>query len=280
MAGIKGYPAQKKIVGIIDGQTEANSKTTEQWVTVQDLGRGDRMAVDTLNHGVFRIGAVDACESGTTNRKIVATAHGAKKGDVIRFEDNVLIHMEVGVLTVPDANTIILATELPATPAVADQFYVMRHVTPRYDDSGNLNVNATQGPTQYVLNGVDTEVLEDTTTPSNNRPLPVRILSERGSAYITSVRNDYSSVNVTSGAWVQLIASTSAEASSLTLFDSSGYAMELAIGAAASEARFLLVPPGGIETVIPIRIPASSRISVRAISTSATAGEICLNLLA
>jgi hypothetical protein len=91
------------------------------------------------------------------------------------------------------------------------------------------------------------------------------------------VRNDYSSVNVTTGAWVQLIASTASAVNQIFVFDSSGQTMELGVGPAASEARVSIIVPGG-NGDIPLAIPASSRVSVRAISATASVGEIDINL--
>lgn len=97
---------------------------------------------------------------------------------------------------------------------------------------------------------------------------------KRGRGYVTSVRNDYSSTNVTTGAWVQLIASTPADLNGITLFDSCGNTLELGTGAAASETRVLIIPPGGIDGFIPLRIPSGTRVSVRAVSANCTTGEL------
>lgn len=117
--------------------------------------------------------------------------------------------------------------------------------------------------------------------------LPVAIASDQGPIptttgaldYADSVRNDYSSVNVTTGAWVQLIASTAALSYGLYLFDSSGQTLELGTGAAASETRKLIIPPGGLDGFVPLSIPAGTRVSIRAISATANAGEIDITLL-
>lgn len=105
-------------------------------------------------------------------------------------------------------------------------------------------------------------------------PVPTDDVSTGGKAYSDSVRNAYASVNVTTGAWVQLIASTAAEISGITLFDSCGQTLELGTGAAASETRKLIIPPGGIDGVVPITIPAGTRVAVRAVSANCTSGEL------
>lgn len=104
-------------------------------------------------------------------------------------------------------------------------------------------------------------------------------ISQGGRSYADSVVKN--SGTVTSGAWVQLIASTAAIANAITLFDSSGFSWELGFGAAASEARKLIVPPGGFNGAIPLLIPAGTRLSARAINTTAdyTSAELLLTLL-
>lgn len=96
----------------------------------------------------------------------------------------------------------------------------------------------------------------------------------RGRSYSDSARLAYSSTSVTTGAWVQLIASTAAEINSLMLFDSSGQTLELGTGAAASEARVLIIPPGGFDGPVPLRIASGTRVAIRAISATASVGEI------
>lgn len=95
-----------------------------------------------------------------------------------------------------------------------------------------------------------------------------------GRTYADSVRLDYSGTPVTTGAWVELIASTAATINCLNIFDSSGRTLELGTGAAASETRVMIVPPGGLDGCTDLLIPASSRLSIRAISANATVGEI------
>lgn len=100
--------------------------------------------------------------------------------------------------------------------------------------------------------------------------------SPKGRSYADSVRNDYSSVNVTTSAWVQLIASTSADINSLMIFDSCGEVLELGTGAAASETRVLLIPPGGIDGQIPLFIASGTRVAIKAVSANCTSGQIVI----
>jgi len=97
-----------------------------------------------------------------------------------------------------------------------------------------------------------------------------------GKSVVTTSRNDYTSTSVTTGAWVQLVASLGADVTELEIFDSSGQTLELGIGAAASESRLVLVFPGG-NGRIPVAIASGARISIRAVSATANAGEIDIN---
>ncbi len=99
--------------------------------------------------------------------------------------------------------------------------------------------------------------------------------SPAGRSYADSVRYAYSSGAVGTVTWVQLIASTAALINCIELFDSSGQTLELGTGAPASETRVLIIPPGGLDACIPLRIAAGTRLAIRALSaTTGTVGEI------
>lgn len=82
---------------------------------------------------------------------------------------------------------------------------------------------------------------------------------------------------VTSAAYVTIIASTTSATNLVELFDSSGVAIFFAIGAAAAEVNQFVIYPGG-NGQVPLAIPAGSRISYKAVSTSAT-GATAYNVL-
>jgi hypothetical protein len=90
-------------------------------------------------------------------------------------------------------------------------------------------------------------------------------------------RNDYSSTNVTTGAYVQLIASTSTVTSLVEIFDSSGQTLVLAVGGAGSEVDQFYINPGG-NGQIPFAIPSGSRVSIKAVTATAASGYINLTL--
>jgi len=109
----------------------------------------------------------------------------------------------------------------------------------------------------------------------SNRALHVENV---GYANAEFARNDYSSVNVTTSAYVTLIASTATEYHEIQIFDSSGQTLKLATGAAASEVDKIIIPPGGTNP-IKLRIASGTRISIKAVSATASVGEIDVQLL-
>lgn len=95
--------------------------------------------------------------------------------------------------------------------------------------------------------------------------------------YVNRVRLAYSSTNVTTGAWVELLSSVGATAvKEIEIFDSSGETLELGIGASGSESSKCYVFPGG-NGRIPVQIAATARIAIKAVSATANSGEILIN---
>lgn len=155
------------------------------------------------------------------------------------------------------------------------------------DANGDLKVsasnpaNAADGSAApsvgTMMGGYDGTNLQYLSVDSTGK-LNINVTPDDGKAYADSARNVYSVTNVTTGAWVQLIASTAAAATEIQLFDSSGQTLELGIGGSGSESRVLIISPGG-NGAVPLAIPSGSRISVRAISATASVGEIDVTLL-
>jgi hypothetical protein len=140
--------------------------------------------------------------------------------------------------------------------------------------TGGMPITITPTPLVYVLNGSNQNVVQDDTVPANNRPLPIRTFGRTKAN--APVRYDYT-VNVTTSAYVQLVASTSAATNRLQIFDSSGQTLVLAVGGAGAEVDQLFIFPGGID--IDYYVPAGSRVSIKAVSASATTGECSINFL-
>lgn len=98
-----------------------------------------------------------------------------------------------------------------------------------------------------------------------------------GRSYSDSARLDYSSSNVTTGAYVQVIASTAAAFNAITVFNGCGESIYLATGGAGAESVKSIVPPGGLDGTISLAIAASTRIAVKGLSGSCTSGQFIIN---
>jgi hypothetical protein len=150
---------------------------------------------------------------------------------------------------------------------------------------------------QYKRDGVNTTPVYDTSTASNIRPLPVVLAKDGanvdygvGAAAATTVRtveatqtvqdfaiNNNSSTNITTSAYVELVASTSGTARGIEVSDTGGRWYYLATGAAASEVDLIIIPPGGAQ-ILPVQIASGTRISIKAIDGNATTGYVGVNI--
>jgi hypothetical protein len=108
----------------------------------------------------------------------------------------------------------------------------------------------------------------------SNRGLNV---SPLGKTAVAKARNDYSGTNVTTSAYVQLIATVGAtDVQEVEIFDSSGQTLLLATGGAGSEVDQVYILPGG-NGRIPLRIASGTRVAVKAVSATANVGELTVN---
>jgi hypothetical protein len=62
----------------------------------------------------------------------------------------------------------------------------------------------------------------------------------------------------------------------IEIFDSSGQTMTLAIGASGVETNLINIFPGG-NGRIPLTIPAGARVAIKAVSATASVGELDIN---
>ena len=183
---VKGFRTSQKILEQVDGYTDEQSQDKPVYVTVNNLGSG-KVGLDVLTRSLYNVngdGATDAAEAGSTDRVLVATGHGAAVGDVIRITSGANANLEAPVLSVPDANTIILGIKLPSAISAADTFELHRQTVLVADSTGALTVNT--GPVQFTQDGSTVTVTEDTGTPANNIPLPVKLTDITGDINITA----------------------------------------------------------------------------------------------
>lgn len=109
---------------------------------------------------------------------------------------------------------------------------------------------------------------------SNQSAIPT---SSSGNTPLVFARLTYSSTNVTTSAFVQVLASTPGITNVMEIFDSSGQTLMVGFGAAGFEVNQFIIYPGG-NGRITVNIPASTRIAVKALSATANSGELDMNL--
>ena len=115
-----------------------------------------------------------------------------------------------------------------------------------------------------------------TVQPGNTANTTAWLVAQKGRTQANApVYNAYGTTIVTTAAYVQLIASTTAATTFVDIFDSSGQAMILATGAAASEVILAYIPPGGLSTAL--TIPAGTRVAVKALTSTASSGYLLAN---
>jgi hypothetical protein len=103
---------------------------------------------------------------------------------------------------------------------------------------------------------------------------------EAGRTSAWKARYDYTGTPVTNSAYTTLVASTAGACTRIRIFDSSGAALVLATGAAASEVDQMYIPPGGFDSVVELYIPVSTRVSIKSVDTASVAtGQLLITAL-
>lgn len=241
--------------------TAANLNATVVGSVTANAGTGDFTVVQptasnlnatVVNSGTF---AVQAAQSGTWNINNVS--------GTISLPTNAATESTLSSLNtkIPSQGQALMAASVPVVIA---------------SNQSNVPANITQvGGASLALGQ---------TTMANS--IPVVFASNQSSISTSAsgtaksnapVYNSYSSVNITTSAYVQLIASTTSATNNIHIFDSSGQAMILAIGGAGAEVDTLYVPPGG--DTYNLNIPAGSRVSYKALTANATSGYLLISLL-
>lgn len=156
----------------------------QRFVTVQPIG-SRKAAYDMLPKAVFPVSLIainpEAYPAAYTakerKRRVVVTGHSFRVGDILRWTVGNNRGVESTVDKIIDANTIQLAGSLDSEPQLTDEFLQMRHITLTISETGELSVSS--GPVQFVRDSLPQQVIEDTATPANNRPLPSMIMVEK-----------------------------------------------------------------------------------------------------
>jgi len=93
--------------------------------------------------------------------------------------------------------------------------------------------------------------------------------------------HSFAATNVTTAAYVTVVAATSQPCSFLEIFNGGGSILKLAIGAVGSEVDMpFYITPGSSSFLVPIEIPKNVRLSLKAVDANSTTGYIILNFFA
>ena len=182
---IEGFSYSGKLQDLND---DAYDHLEKRFATVVPI-TSNRAALDVVSMGYFRVGLEDrVVEAGSDDKQIVLTGHDAKKGDIIRLKTtaNTIEELEIVVRKVVDANTIELEGVLSDVLTAADTFDILRPIAQRYDETGASLASVVSPPLQFAKDGLTVAVTEDTVTPANNIPLPVKLVDVTGDINITA----------------------------------------------------------------------------------------------
>ena len=158
-----GFSNQKKI-GLSQYKTIHNVGSDKYAENVVTKGLIERQAISLL------ITAVDLSDDHKTVT-IEIVGHEAKRaGEVLRFYTGGLADVELDIVNVLDADILEVLNVMDVIPQVGDEVRIAYYRTPQFDNNGNIVVS--NGPIQFNLENVPTEVNEDNTFPINNTPLP------------------------------------------------------------------------------------------------------------
>lgn len=185
-----------------------------QHKTIQNVG-SDRYGISTAQMYLYDVTAVavaltnSALSTDSKQIYLEIPAHGGSVGDIVRIiTSSALKGWEYEIAEVIDANTVAVWKTSDSIPAIADEVKVCRWITAKADGEGALTTTA--GPVQFLRNGSVQDVVEDTVTSANNRPLPVKLTGITGDINITAndlnVQIDHANDSVKIGDGTDLLA--------------------------------------------------------------------------
>jgi hypothetical protein len=93
----------------------------------------------------------------------------------------------------------------------------------------------------------------------------------------TPIRLLTSSTNIPFATYLEVVSSTSLLANAVHFFNGTGFSVILAFGSSGSEVDQFIFPPSG--DVVPLRVPAGTRLTLKAFTADITTGEVVINLI-
>lgn len=166
----KGYSCNQKL-----------DRLTADYASVVPVAPSQSAMSVSASLYVFNV-ADTGVAAGSTTSKIVITGVEtvARKGDIIRFTSGAMDGYEGSVIEV-GTDYVVLGEDLPSAPANLDTCTIFRFIHPVATSGGGVSAALS-----FTRNGISTAVTEDTVTPANNRPLPVKLTNVSGDLSITA----------------------------------------------------------------------------------------------
>jgi hypothetical protein len=251
--------------------TDSNQTSGAQKTQITNSS-GTAVNVRTLGTGLV---------SGDQSLVVSAVIHGLTTGGGGGFVD-VKVNPS-GALVADVSGSSVSVSNFPATQPISGSVSVSNFPATQPISAASLPLptGAATETTLAAMSGKLPAALGQTTKSGS---LSVTMASDQGGIQTKEIsskgefiRNSYSTLSVSTASYTQLIASTVAAYHAIEIFDSSGETLKIAIGAAGSEVDQFLIFPGG-NGRLPYTIASGSRISIRAVSNTASVGEICINL--
>lgn len=153
MSGVQVSRGQTKIITPLLGYTVEESSDLLEYATGQNVG-GRRRALDVMPHGVYELSTGNLVAVGSTTRIIKKVAHGALKNDFIFFTTGLNVGLSIQILSVPDADNMIIASTFENAIAIGDAFTLHRSVVPLYSSNGGLTVSSVVGGATEEKQGI------------------------------------------------------------------------------------------------------------------------------
>lgn len=185
---IKGYPTSKKSLGSIQGYSSEQTTSQSQFITAQEAG-SDHVALDMSQRALYQVSNGNIVASAF-KRFLTCVGINALKGDVIRFTSGVLDNQDFPILSAPNGDTMILATEFDTVPSIGDTFELYRFTFVQVDRDGSQLVTVQPAPISIMKDGVVTDIVLDTIAPHNHVPIPVCITDVSGGANVSITAGD------------------------------------------------------------------------------------------
>jgi hypothetical protein len=148
--------------------------------------------------------------------------------------------------------------------------------SPAFASGDNVVQNNHGVYVQSAASSIYTPVSVNYTTDGQGKFIPAGKVP--GGYGVQPVRLNTASTNITSSAYVQLLASTPTFSSWIDVYNGTSQELILATGSSGSPVQFLDIP-AGVSKSMNLYLPAGTRLSVTSAASTASSGAVILNFI-